>query len=76
MPSAFLNAKNDEDLPDSENIWAFIEGSEKTDEISYITIEDFRKFFNFYKISMFLQKKLKSMGGFKLCLSFKCVSIW
>ena len=33
VPAAFLNAKKNENLPDSENIWAFIEGSEKPDEI-------------------------------------------
>ena len=29
IPAAFLNAQYNENLPDSENIWAFIEGSEK-----------------------------------------------
>lgn len=33
VPAAFLNAKRNENLPDSENIWAYIEGSEKPDEI-------------------------------------------
>ncbi len=33
IPAAYLNATRNEDLPDSENIWAFIEGSEKPDEI-------------------------------------------
>lgn len=33
IPAAFLNAKHNENLPDSENIWAFIEGSDKKDEI-------------------------------------------
>ncbi len=33
VPAAYLNATRNEDLPDSENIWAFIEGSEKPDEI-------------------------------------------
>jgi hypothetical protein len=33
VPAAFLNAKRNENLPDSENIWAFIEGSEKPNEI-------------------------------------------
>lgn len=33
VPAAYLNAIRNEDLPDSENIWAFIEGSEKPDEI-------------------------------------------
>jgi hypothetical protein len=28
IPAAFLNAKYNENPPDSENIWAFIEGSE------------------------------------------------
>jgi len=33
VPSEFLNSKRKGGLPDSENIWAFIEGSEKPDEI-------------------------------------------
>ncbi|MES2239385.1 MAG: M28 family peptidase [Bacteroidota bacterium] len=33
IPAAFLNAKRDENLPDSENVWAYIEGSEKPDEV-------------------------------------------
>lgn len=33
VPAVYLNATRNEDLPDSENIWAFIEGSEKPDEI-------------------------------------------
>jgi len=33
IPAAFLNAKYNENLPDSENIWAFIEGTEKPNEI-------------------------------------------
>jgi hypothetical protein len=37
VPAAFLNAKNNENLPDSENIWAFIEGSEKPEEIVVIS---------------------------------------
>lgn len=37
IPAAFLNAKYDEHLPDSENVWAFIEGSEKPDEILVIS---------------------------------------
>lgn len=37
VPAAFLNAKRDEGLPDSENIWAFIEGSEKPEEIVVIS---------------------------------------
>lgn len=37
VPAAFLNAKRNENLPDSENIWAFIEGSEKPDEILVIS---------------------------------------
>ena len=39
VPAAFLNAKRNENLPDSENIWAFIEGSEKPDEIVVIFSE-------------------------------------
>jgi Zn-dependent M28 family amino/carboxypeptidase len=37
IPAAFLNAKYNEKLPDSENIWAFIEGSEKPNEIIVIS---------------------------------------
>lgn len=37
IPAAFLNAKKNENLPDSENIWAFIEGSEKPNEIIVIS---------------------------------------
>ncbi|WP_333601233.1 M28 family metallopeptidase [Flavobacterium sp.] len=37
IPAAFLNAKYNENLPDSENIWAFIEGSEKPNEIVVIS---------------------------------------
>lgn len=37
IPAAFLNAKYKENLPDSENIWAFIEGSEKPDEIVVVS---------------------------------------
>jgi hypothetical protein len=29
VPATFLNAKRNQNLTDSENIWAFIEGSEK-----------------------------------------------
>ena len=37
IPAAFLNAKRNENLPDSENIWAYIEGSKKPDEIIVIS---------------------------------------
>lgn len=37
IPAAFLNAKRNENLPDSENIWAYIEGSEKPNEIVVIS---------------------------------------
>ena len=37
IPAAFLNKKNNENLPDSENIWAFIEGSEKPEEIIVVS---------------------------------------
>jgi hypothetical protein len=37
VPAEFLNAKRNENLPDSENIWAYIEGSEKPDEIVVIS---------------------------------------
>ena len=37
VPAAFLNAKRNENLPDSENIWAFIEGSDKKEEIVVVS---------------------------------------
>ena len=37
VPAAYLNAKRNENLGDSENIWAFIEGSEKPEEIVVIS---------------------------------------
>ncbi|RTY95145.1 M28 family metallopeptidase [Flavobacterium sp. GT3R68] len=37
IPAAYLNKKRNENLPDSENIWAFIEGSEKPEEILVIS---------------------------------------
>ncbi|MEN9337156.1 MAG: hypothetical protein RLZZ500_2143 [Bacteroidota bacterium] len=37
IPATFLNAKRNEGLNDSENIWAFIEGSEKPNEIVVIS---------------------------------------
>jgi len=37
IPAAFLNAQYNENLPDSENIWAFIEGTEKPNEIVVIS---------------------------------------
>ena len=37
IPAAYLNAKKNENLSDSENIWAFIEGSEKPNEIIVIS---------------------------------------
>ncbi|MFA9191239.1 M28 family peptidase [Flavobacterium sp. FZUC8N2.13] len=37
VPEAFLNAKRNEKLPDSENIWAYIEGTEKPDEVIVIS---------------------------------------
>jgi hypothetical protein len=37
IPAAYLNAKYNENLSDSENIWAFIEGSEKPNEIVVIS---------------------------------------
>lgn len=33
IPAAFLNAKENENLPDSENVCAFIKGSEKPEEV-------------------------------------------
>ncbi len=37
IPSASLNSRRNENLPDSENIWAFIEGSEKPEEIIVVS---------------------------------------
>jgi Zn-dependent M28 family amino/carboxypeptidase len=37
IPASFLNARHNENLPDSENIWAYIEGSEKPDEVLVIS---------------------------------------
>ncbi|HEY6144618.1 MAG TPA: M28 family metallopeptidase [Flavobacterium sp.] len=37
VPASFLNAKSDVNLPDSENIWAYIEGSEKPNEVIVIS---------------------------------------
>jgi Zn-dependent M28 family amino/carboxypeptidase len=37
IPAAFLNAKGNTNLPDSENIWAYIEGSEKPTELIVIS---------------------------------------
>jgi hypothetical protein len=37
IPAAYLNANSNENLPDSENIWAYIEGSEKPNEVIVIS---------------------------------------
>ncbi|MGC4041658.1 MAG: M28 family metallopeptidase [Flavobacterium sp.] len=37
IPASYLNAKRNENLNDSENIWAYIEGSEKPEEIVVIS---------------------------------------
>ncbi|RZJ36639.1 MAG: M28 family peptidase [Flavobacterium sp.] len=37
IPAAYLNAKYNENLPDSENIWAYIEGTDKKDEILVVS---------------------------------------
>jgi Zn-dependent M28 family amino/carboxypeptidase len=37
IPASYLNAIRDEHLPDSENIWAFIRGSENPDEIVVVS---------------------------------------
>ncbi len=37
IPAAYLNAKYNENLPDSENIYAFIEGSEKPEEVLVVS---------------------------------------
>jgi hypothetical protein len=37
IPASYLNAKYNENLKDSENIWAYIEGSEKPEEIVVVS---------------------------------------
>lgn len=37
IPAAYLNEKKNENLADSENIWAYIEGSEKPNEVIVIS---------------------------------------
>ena len=37
VPASFLNAKRNLNLTDSENIWAYIEGSDKKDEIVVVS---------------------------------------
>ncbi|MFD1602403.1 M28 family peptidase [Flavobacterium artemisiae] len=37
IPASYLNARRNQNLQDSENIWAFIEGSEKPEEILVIS---------------------------------------
>ncbi|AWA30446.1 peptidase M28 [Flavobacterium magnum] len=37
VPAEYMNGKYGENLPDSENIWAFIEGSEKPEEIIVVS---------------------------------------
>jgi Zn-dependent M28 family amino/carboxypeptidase len=37
VPASFLNAIRNDKLPDSENIWAYIEGSEKPNEVIVIS---------------------------------------
>ncbi len=37
IPASYLNARRNENLADSENIWAYIEGSEKPDEVLVIS---------------------------------------
>lgn len=37
VPASFLNARRNQNLPDSENIWAFIEGTEKPEEVIVIS---------------------------------------
>ena len=37
VPASFMNKEYGEKLPDSENIWAFIEGSEKPEEIVVVS---------------------------------------
>lgn len=37
VPAEFMNKEYNENLPDSENIWAYIEGSEKPDEVLIVS---------------------------------------
>lgn len=37
IPASYLNARRNENLQNSENIWAYIEGSEKPDEVLVIS---------------------------------------
>ncbi|MBL0738245.1 M28 family peptidase [Flavobacterium sp. GN10] len=37
VPATFMNARRNQNLPDSENIWAYIEGSEKPNEVLVIS---------------------------------------
>ncbi|GEC72120.1 peptidase M28 [Flavobacterium flevense] len=37
VPASFLNARKNQNLSDSENIWAYIEGTEKPDEVVVIS---------------------------------------
>lgn len=37
IPASFLNSISNDNLPDSENIWAYIEGSEKPNEVIVIS---------------------------------------
>ncbi len=37
IPASYLNAKRNQNLNDSENVWAFIEGSEKPEEIVVVS---------------------------------------
>lgn len=37
IPASFLNSIRNDNLPDSENIWAYIEGSEKPNEVIVIS---------------------------------------
>ena len=37
IPAASLNSRRNENLPDSENIWAFIKGSEKPEEVLVVS---------------------------------------
>lgn len=37
VPAAFLNAKYNQNLPDSENIWAYIEGTDLKDQVVVVS---------------------------------------
>lgn len=45
-------------------------GMDRLDLISYLTVDDFQKFFQFYKVASFLEQKLVEIKGYKLSISY------